>query len=321
MRRRAVVAGLGCAAAWPSPSYAQRIARIGILTTANPRSAPFYQAFEQRLRELGYADGRNVTIEFRDAAGQVERLPDLARELVGLDVNLILTATDSATRAAKQASTVVPIVMIAINYDPFALGYIASLARPGANITGLFFQHLGMTVKRFELFKEMLPHVSRMAVLSDQQTVDQFDEVQAANRAMGAELHPVELRNPPYDFESAFRAAARFGAEALFVLEAASIFRERAQIAALAIANQMPTSFAFREYVDAGGLVSYGVNFATMFRRAAEYADRILRGAEPAELPVEQPTKFDLIINLKTAKALGLTIPPTLLARADEVIE
>jgi putative ABC transport system substrate-binding protein len=325
MRRREFI-GLagGAAVVWPLAAHAQKsgkIARIGYLSAGNPRSMPAFQAFEQRLRELGYFEGQNIVIEYRNAEGEVDRLPDLAADLVRIDVNVIVTATDPATRAAKGATTTIPILMMAINYDPIALGYIDSFARPGANVTGLFFQHLELLAKRFGLFKEMLPFVGRVAVLSDSLTADQLKMVEAANLSSGLELQPLDLQNPPYDFENVFRVAMRSRAEAIFVLESAPIFRGRAQIAELAMKNRLPTSFAFRDYVEVGGLVSYGVNFSTMYRRAAEYADRILRGTRPADLPVEQSTKFELVINLKTAKALGLEVPPMLLARADEVIE
>jgi putative tryptophan/tyrosine transport system substrate-binding protein len=323
VKRREFIAGLG-AAAWPLAVRAQKsgkIVRLGMLATANPRSAPFYQAFEQKLRDLGYIEGQNIAFEYRDAEGDVDRLPGLAAELIRLDVDVIVTSTDLATRAAKGATTKIPILMVAINYDPIALGYIDSIARPGANVTGLFFQHLELLAKRFGLFKEMLPNVRRVAVFFDALAADQLEQVQASNRSVGFELQPIHLENPPYDFENAFRVATQSRAEAVFVLETASIFRGRMPIARLAVENRLPSSFAFREYVEAGGLLSYGVNFSTMYRRAAEYADRILRGAKPADLPVEQSTKFDLVINLRTAKALGLTIPAMLLASADEVIE
>jgi putative tryptophan/tyrosine transport system substrate-binding protein len=326
MKRREFITLLSGAVAWPLGARAQserirRIARIGYLSTANPRSMPAFQAFEQRLRELGYFEGQNIIIEYRNAEGEADRLPDFAADLVRLDVNVIVTATDPATRAAKEATGTIPILMVAINYDPIALGYIDSLARPGGNITGLFFQHLELLAKRFGLFKEMLPSVGRIAVLSDSFTADQLKAVEAANRSVGLELQPLNLQNPPYDFENAFRVTMRSRADAIFVLESAPIFRGRTQIAQLAIKNRLPTSFAFREYVEIGGLVSYGVNFSTMYRRAADYADRILRGTKPVDLPVEQSTKFELVINLKTAKALGLEVPPMLLARADEVLE
>lgn len=313
MNRREIISLLGGAAtAWPLVARAEnsaKIVRIGMLTTANPRSASFIQAFEQRLRDLGYTEGQNMIIEFRNAEGQVDRLPELAADLARLGADVIVTATDPATRAVKNATTAIPILMVAINFDPIALGYVDSLARPGANVTGLFFQHLGLVAKRYGLFKEMLPFMRRVAVLSDPLTADQLKAVESANRSVGLELQLLELKNPPYDFENAFHIAMRSDAEAIFVLESASIFRERTQLVQLALKTRLPTSFAFREYVEAGGLVSYGVNFSTMYRRAAELADRILRGTKPADLPVEQSTKFELVINLKTAKALGVDIP------------
>ena len=298
-----------------------RVARVGILSTGNPRSAVIYQAFEQRLRELGYAEGQNLVIEFRNAEGKTDRLPGLAAELVRLNMDVVVVATDPATRAVKEASAKTPIVMVSVNYDPVELGYIASLARPGGNITGVLFLHRELTGKRFELFKEMLPTVARVAVLSDPLAAEQLAAVEAANRSMGLKLQVIELQNPSYDFESAFRVARRSNAEALLVLTTPVIFRERSKIAQLALKNRLPTSFAHREHVDAGGLMSYGPNFGDMWRHAAVYVDKILKGAKPADLPVEQATKFELIINLKTAKALGLRIPQTLLLRADQVIE
>jgi putative ABC transport system substrate-binding protein len=297
-----------------------KVYRIGYLSAANPRSAAFFQAFEQRLRELGYIEGRNLAIEFRNAEGQLDRLPGLAAELVRLNVNVIVTATEHATRAAKKATATIPILIVGINFDPVALKFVTNLARPGTNVTGLFFLHLDLTAKRFELFKEMLPNVKRVAVFSDLFTVDQLRRVKEINRSIGLKLQPLELPNPP-DLEDAFRVIRRSHAEALFVLESALIYRARGDIARLALKHRLPTSFAFREYADAGGLVAYGVNFANMFRRAAEYIDRILKGTNPGDLPVEQPTKFELVLNTKTAKTLGLTIPPSLLLQADQVIE
>lgn len=268
MNRREIISLLGGAAtAWPLVARAEnsaKIVRVGMLTTANPRSASFIQAFEQRLRDLGYTEGQNMIIEFRNAEGQVDRLPELAADLARLGADVIVTATDPATRAVKNATTAIPILMVAINFDPIALGYVDSLARPGANVTGLFFQHLGLVAKRYGLFKEMLPFMRRVAVLSDPLTADQLKAVESANRSVGLELQLLELKNPPYDFENAFHIAMRSDAEAIFVLESASIFRERTQLVQLALKTRLPTSFAFREYVEAGGLVSYGVNFSTM---------------------------------------------------------
>ena len=325
MERRTFLAGTGAVLfAAPLAAEAQqrgKVYQVGILSSANPRSAPIFQAFEQRLRELGYVEGQNVTIEFRNAEGQLDRLPGLALDLVRLSVNAIVSASPAGTSAATKATTSIPVVMLAVNYDPIALGYITSLSRPGANVTGLYFQHRELTAKRFGLFKELLPTVRRVAIVWDSQTVDQLGEVEGANRRVGLKLQRLELRNPPYDFENVFRIAMRSGSEAIFVLESASIFRDATKIAQLALKDRLPASFAFREYVETGGLISYGVNFLDMWRRAAEYADKVLKGAKPGDLPVEQPTKFELVINLKTAKALGLTIPPSLLTRADEIIQ
>ena len=309
------------AAPLAAEAQSTKVARVGILSTGNPRSAAIYQAFEQRLRELGYTEGQNLALEFRNAEGRTDRLPSLAAELVRLNMDVVVVATDPATRAVKEASAKIPIVMVSVNYDPVELGYIANLARPGTNITGVLFLHRELTGKRFELFKEMLPTVTRVAVLSDPLAAEQLRAAEAANRSMGLKLQVIELGNPSYDFESAFRVALRSRAEAFLVLTTPVIFRERSKIAQLALKNRLPTSFAHREHVDAGGLMSYGPNFADMWRLAAAYVDKILKGAKPAELPVEQPTKFELIINLKTAKALGLTIPQSLLLQADEVIQ
>src|SRR6266576_5533192 len=228
MKRREFITLLGgAAAAWPLAARAQKsgkIARIGYLSSANPRSMPAFQAFEQRLRELGYFEGQNITSEYRNAEGEADRLPDLAADLVRLDVNVIVTASDPATRAAKGATGTIPILMMAVNYDPIALGYIDSIARPGANVTGLFFQHLEVLAKRFGLFKEMLPAVQRVAVFSDAVAADQLQQVKTSNRSVGFELLPIHLENPPYDFENAFRIAKQSRAEAVFVLETALIF-------------------------------------------------------------------------------------------------
>ena len=325
MRRREFISLLGGAvAASPLAARGQqsgRIVRIGILSTANPRSSSFYQSFERRLRDLGHIEGQNIVFEYRNAEGEVDRLPDLAAELTRLDPSIIVSSTVAATSAVKRATSTIPILVVAVNYDPIALGYVDNLARPGGNVTGLFFQHLELLAKRFGLLKELLPSVSRVAVFSDSATTDQLEAVQAANRSIGVELQPLHLQNPPYDFNNAFRVAALSGAEAIMVLEFAPIFRGRTQIVQLAKDNRVPTSFAFREYVEVGGLVSYGVNFSSMYRRAAEYADKILRGTKPADLPVEQSAKFELVINLKTAKAIDLTVPAPFLALADEVIE
>jgi putative ABC transport system substrate-binding protein len=315
-----VPAGL-LAAPFVADAQQAKVYRIGILSTGNPRSTAIFQALEQRLHELGYIEGQNLAIEFRNAEGRIDRLPGLAAELVRLNVDVVIVASDPGTRAVREASAKIPIVIVSVNYDPIALGYIKSLARPGTNVTGVLFLHRELTAKRIELFKEILPTVNRVCVLSDPQGADQLRALEAANRSMGLKLQVLQLGNPSYDFESAFRIAMRARAEALYVLTTPVIFRERSTIAQLALKNRLPTSFAHREHVDAGGLMSYGPNFEDMWRLAAVFVDKILKGAKAADLPVEQPTKFELVINLKTAKALGLTIPPSVLLRADQVIE
>jgi len=301
---------------------ATKVFRVGLLSTGNPRSAPQFVAFTQHLQELGYVEGQNLTFEFRNAEGQAERLADLAAELVRLQVDVIVAPGPEATlRAARQATRTIPIIMLAINYDPIARGYIDGLARPGGNITGVFFLQLELTAKRLELLKEALPQVTRVAALWDAYTADQWRATEAAAQSLGVQLQAVELRHPPYDFEGAMGIAVRERAQALVVLSSPLFLPQRAQVAELAVKHRLPAIFLFREYTEAGGLMAYGVNLHDMYRRAAYYVDRILQGATPADLPVEQPTKFELVINLKTAKALGMTMPPSLLVLADEVIQ
>jgi putative ABC transport system substrate-binding protein len=320
--RRHVLIGSGAALFAPLAVGAQQGAvRVGILASGSPRSVPLIGGFEQRLRELGFVEGQNLIIEFRTAEGRAERLPTLAADLVRRKVDVILAVTAPAVRAAKQASDTVPIVTIATDYDPIAAGYVAGLARPGGNVTGLFLRQLDLTAKQLELLKGALPNVTRVAVLWDTFSADQLRTAEVAARALGVQLQPVELRNPPYDFASAFRTAVEGRAEALLALAFPLMYRDRDQVAASALKSRLPAMFPFRENVAAGGLMAYGANLSEMYRSAATYVAKILKGAKPADLPVEQPTTFELVINLKTAKALGLTIPPSLLGRADEVIE
>jgi putative tryptophan/tyrosine transport system substrate-binding protein len=299
-----------------------KVARVGMLSAGQPRSASFLQAFEHRLRDLGYVEGQNLIIEFRTGEGQAERYPALAAELVDLHVDVLLVSGPEAPlRAARDATRTIPIVMVAIDYDPVARGYIAGLPRPGGNITGLFFQQLELTGKRLELLKDVLPQLTRVAVLWDTFSADQLPAAEAAAREFGVHLQPVELRQPPYDYASALRTAVEGRAEAVLPLMSSVFFRERVPLLERLDTHRLPAIFGQREFVEAGGLMAYGASFDVMFRRAADYADRILRGTKPNDLPVEQPTKFELVINLKTAKALGITMPPSLLLLADEVIQ
>ncbi len=304
---------------------AAKIARIGYLA-GNLAAAPrLEEAFRQGLRDLGYVEGRNVVIEYRDAEGKLERLPALAAELVALKVDVIVAPSTPAALAAKQATRTLPIVF-AVAADPVASGLVTSLARPGGNVTGLSILAPELVGKRLELLTQAVPGVSRVAVLwqpgglGERTEKDMLKGAEVAARALGVRLQFVEARGPA-DFDRAFSDMTRARAGALTVLASTMFFSERRRLVDLAAKNRLPAVYPWREYVDAGGLMSYGPNIADLFRRAATYVDKILKGAKPADLPVEQPTKFELVINLKTAKALGLTIPPSVLGRADEVIQ
>jgi len=295
--------------------------RVGVLFPAGPGS-PGPQAFQQRLLELGYVEGQNLALYVRGAEGQFERFPGLAAELVQLHVDvLVAQGPEAALRAARAATATLPIVMIARDYDPIARGYVAGLARPGGNITGMVQQRLELTAKQLELLKEAFPTVTRVAVFWDEASADQLRAAEAVARSLGIQLQPLELRQPPYEFAGAFAAAAQGQAEALVVLNSPIMFRQHAHLMDLVAKSRLPTMFGIAESARAGGLMSYDVDKFVMWRRLADYVDKILKGAKPAELPVEQPMKFELVINLKTAKALGLTIPPHLLVLADEVIQ
>jgi putative tryptophan/tyrosine transport system substrate-binding protein len=304
---------------------AAKIGRIGYLSTNLAANPHLQEAFLQGLRDLGYVEGRNVVIEYRDAEGKPERLPALAAELVALKVDVIVAPGNSLTRAAKQATRTLPIVFAAVS-DPVASGLVTSLARPGGNVTGTSILSPELVGKRLELLKQAVPGVSRVAVLwlpgalGERTEKDMLKEADVAARALGVGLQFVEARVPA-DLDRAFSDMTRARAGALTVLPSLMFLREHRRLVDLAAKHRLPAVYTVKEYVDAGGLMAYGSNVADLFRRAATYVDKILKGAKPGDLPVEQPTKFELIINLKTAKALGLAIPPSLLGRADQVIE
>ena len=305
---------------------AAKIARIGYLA-GNLAANPYLrEAFLQGLRELGYVEGRNVLIEYRDAEGKVERLPALAAELVALKVDVIVTGGGTPTAlAAKQATRTLPIVFASAP-DPVENGLVTSLARPGGNVTGLSALAKELVGKRLEQLKQAVPGVSRVAILwqpgaaSERSVRDMLKEAEVAARALGLLPQFVEARGPE-DFDMAFSDMTRARAGALTVLPSTMFLNERRRLVNLAAKNRLPAVYPSRDYVDAEGLMSYGPNGADLFRRAATYVDRILKGTKPADLPVEQPTKFELVINLKAAKQIGLTIPPNVLARADKVIK
>jgi putative ABC transport system substrate-binding protein len=308
------------------PTQAQqpkKVPRIGVLWLYSPDIAsPFAEAFRQGLRGLGYIEGQNIALEERWAEGRLDRLPSLAAELVRLNIDIIVTASTPAAQAAQQATKSIPIVLTLVS-DPVESGLVGSLARPGGNVTGLSLMHPDLTGKRLELLKEVIPKLSRVAVLSNPANPSippLLRETEAAARALGIQLQVFEVRNPT-EFDSAFSAMTRDRAGALVVLPDGTFQNERRRIAALAAKGRLPAMYAWREAVDAGGLMAYGASLPDIFRRAAVYVDKILKGTKPADLPVEQPKKFEFIVNLKAAKQIGLTIPPNVLARADKVIK
>jgi ABC-type uncharacterized transport system substrate-binding protein len=313
----------------PSPSDAQqrgKVYRIGFLT-AFSLSLPFPSAFKpaldafwQQLRALGWVEGQNIVVESRWAEGRFERLPALATELVQLKVDLILVLDGFATVAAKQATSTIPIVM-AFSPDAVELGFVASLAHPGTNVTGLTAMTSDLNQKRLEILKETVPGSSRMTALACKGIGRQgWTAMQDTARALGVQLHRLDVREPD-DYEGAFATASSERAEAMVVLQCYFNVFNLQRIVDLAAKYRLPAIYTMGEWVHAGGLMSYGPSFLDMFRRAAPYVDKLLKGAKPADLPVEQPTKFELVINLKTAQALGITMPPSLLLLADEVIQ
>jgi putative tryptophan/tyrosine transport system substrate-binding protein len=300
---------------------AREVHRIGFLHSGSPTSR-LVDGFRQGLRELGWVEGQNVVIDYRFAEGRSEPLPDLAAELVRLKVDVIVAVGAPAARASKQATATIPIVGIALS-DPVGQGLVASLKRPGGNVTGSASLFPELAAKRLGLIKETLPGGSRVAVLwnaANPGNTRQIEETKVAAEALGLRLRSFEVRGPD-DFQGAFAAMTRARPEALLILADPLIFIYRTRIVDFAAKNQLPAMHPFTESVEAGGLMAYGVNLPELFRRAGLYVDKILRGTKPADLPIEQPTRFDLVINLKTAKVLGLTIPPSLLQRADQVIE
>jgi len=325
MKRRQFITLLGgAAAAWPLAARAQQAAKvptIGFLGASTPSGqSKSVTAFVQRLRELGWMEGRTVTIEYRWGEGRNERFAEIAAEFVRLKVDVIVTSGVAAL-VVKQATSVIPIVF-AVAADPLGTGLVASLARPGGNVTGLSTQFADTGSKRLEILREAAPGLRRLAIIGNvgyPASVLEMSEVQAAARTFGLEVATLEIRRAE-DIAPAFEAL-KDRVEALYVCGDALTATNRNRIFTFALAARLPTIIGSRELLESGGLISYGPNFVDLYRRSADYVDKILRGAKPADIPVEQPTKFDLVINLVTARALGLTVPSALLARADEVIE
>ena len=323
----AVVLALGLFAA-PFAAEAQppdRVRRLGLLlpyVQSDPQAQARVNAFTAALQERGWTDGRNIRLEFRYSEGQPNRLPALAADLVQQNVDVLLTAGTESTDAARKATKTIPVVMAAVG-DPIAAGFIASLARPGANITGASLLATELTAKRLQLLKEVLPALTRLAVFwsaANASVVQKLKQIQAAARQFRVQLHPVELREPD-DLDRGFESAMKFGAQAVMTTEDAIQIMYRVRVVELGKKHKMPVASEFGEFAQAGALMSFGPSILDQFRYAAGYVDKLLNGARPGDLPVEQATRFELIVNLKTAKALGLTIPPSVLGRADQVIE
>ena len=323
MRRRAFLAALGGVVAMPLAARAQqKVPVIGYIGQATPAAeSQRLAAFVQRLRELGRVEGRNVAIEVRWTEGRAERATEIAAEFVRLKVDIIVTSGTPLIAAAMQATSVIPIVF-AVAGDPVGTGLVASLARPGGNVTGLSVLAIDLPGKRIELLREVVPGLRRLGIIGNTDNsiiVREMAEYQAAASSVGIQAVVLEIRRLE-DIAPAFDTL-KGSADALYVCQDLLTLTNRVRINTLALSTRLPAMFASREHVEAGSLMSYGPDFLDLFRRAADYVDKILKGAKPADLPVEQPTKFDLVINLTTAKALGITVPPTLLARASEVIE
>ena len=325
-RRRFLLTSLAGAVAAPFAAEGQgtgKLPRIGyVFVRSASDSQSVLDAAREGLQELGYVEGRNVALEVRWAEGRYERLPALVAELVRLKVAVLVVVTIPGALAAKNATRTIPVVMLAAG-DPVAAGLVASLARPGGNLTGMSLSTKELSSKRLALLKEALPHITRVAVLTNPGNPFHavfWSETQTAAQTLGLRLQSIEVRTTD-DFDEAFTAAAQGHAEALLAFDDSLTIGGRARLVTLAARRRLPAMYGLREFPDAGGLLSYGANVLDQYRRSAAFVDKILKGAKPADLPVEQPTKFELVINLKTAKALGLTMPPSLLARADQVIE
>jgi ABC-type uncharacterized transport system substrate-binding protein len=327
MRRREFIAMVGGAAAWSGSARAQdvrRLLRVGMASTF-PKNFSLWDAFRDRLRELGHVEEQNLAFEFIELGGQINQYSALAeamQELVRRKVDIIVDAGEEMTlKAAMAATNSVPIVVLAVTYDPVVQGYVSSIARSASNVTGLYLRRPELVEKQIGLLTSAFPGQARLAVLGDRHAADQFRAVEQIAQSQGLAVQPLKVEEAPYDFDAVFRAIPQGSTQMLLVLSSSLFALSRARIAELALRHGLPTMFSSKTYVHAGGLLSYGPDILAMFRRAADYVDRLARGARPADLPIEQPTRFELVINLKTAKALSFDVPDRLLALADEVIE
>jgi putative tryptophan/tyrosine transport system substrate-binding protein len=328
MHRRAVISLLGAAIiSCPLSLSAQQVsktARIGVFTssTDNAIMGAASRAFLDEMRRLGFVEGQNLRVELRHTERDLAALSADATELVGLKADvLVALGAEPALKACVSASRTIPIVFVANNYDPIALGYVNSLARPGGNATGIFLRQTELAEKQVELLTEAFPDRKRLAVLYDSISADQFVSAERRAKLLGLQVRSLKMESPPYDFETAFRTVTDVDPQMLLVLSSPFFARQSARVTELAIRYRLPSMFIFKAYTEGGGLMSYGADNVAMYRESASYVAKILRGANPADLPIELPTKFELAVNLKTAKALGIELPTSILLRANDVIE
>ena len=322
MRRREFISLVGGAVGWPLMARAQQPTRLHIgIVTIQSRTTPIYAAFDQRLRELGHIEGQNLVTDYLNPETQAEGVPGAIKELVRQKVDIIVAPYESTVKAAIAASDTIPVVMIGTEYDPLARGYVKTLARPGGRVTGVFLQQIELASKRLQLLKDALPSFQAATMFWDNPSEYQWQAASSIAASFGLQLAGVEMLKQPYDYEGALASAPPDNRSILIVPIAPAFYRDRERLVEFAVRHRIASMFAVREFADAGGLISYGPDFPAIFRRVAEYVDRIARGAKPADLPVEQPTKFELVINVKTARAIGLDIPDKLIALADSVIQ
>ena len=328
MNRREFITLLSGAAAWPVVARGQplvdRIARVGFIggDRSSSLTAASYQAFLDEMQIHGFKNGQNLQVEFRRVEQDLRALSVDAAELVRLNVDVLITqGTEPALQAALSATRTLPIVMIATNFDPFANGYVKTLARPDGNVTGVFLRQIELAEKQTELLLQAVPDKLRLGILWDAISVDQFSAAERRAKSYGLQVHSLKLDNPPYDFDRAFRTLAEASPQMLLVLSSPHFAGSRSKIAELAISYRLPTMFIFKTYVQAGGLLSYGADYIAMHRQVASHVVKILKGTKVEDIPIEQPNRFELVVNLKTAKAIGIDLPTAILLRADEVIE
>jgi putative ABC transport system substrate-binding protein len=320
--RRELITVVSGAVAWPLMARAQQPMSLHVgIVTIQSRTTPIYAAFDQRLRELGHIEGQNLVTDYLNPEKHAEGVSGAIRELVRQKVDIIVAPYESTVKAAIAASDTIPIVMIGTEYDPLARGYVKTLARPGGRVTGVFLQQIELASKRLQLLKDALPSFEAATMFWDSPSEYQWQAASSIAASFKLQLAGIEMLKQPYDYEGALASAPPDNRSILIIPIAPAFYRDRERLAEFAVRHRIASMFAVREFADAGGLISYGPDFPAIFRRVAEYVDRVAKGAKPADLPVEQPTKFELVINVKTAKAIGLDIPDKLLALADSLIQ